>query len=180
MGLRLGRVDGPEELGVLLLVVDGAGVLVALDYGIERLMAGLRGRFGAGVALREVAEVGAAGGAVRAYLAGDLWAVDAVVVEGGGTGFQRAVWGALRRVPAGEVSTYGGLAGRLGTRGARAVGAANGRNGVNIVVPCHRLVGADGGMVGYGGGLARKRWLLAHEARFGRAGVGNGLITPRE
>jgi methylated-DNA-[protein]-cysteine S-methyltransferase len=82
-----------------------------------------------------------------------------------GTDFQRRVWEALERIPYGETAGYGELAERLGApRAPRAVGAANGRNPISIIVPCHRLVGADGGLTGYGGGLDRKRFLLALEA----------------
>ena len=85
-----------------------------------------------------------------------------------GTAFQREVWSALVDIPYGETISYGELARRVGAPGAaRAVGLANGRNPVPIVVPCHRVIGANGTLTGYGGGLDRKRWLLAHEA--GRA-----------
>jgi methylated-DNA-[protein]-cysteine S-methyltransferase len=83
-----------------------------------------------------------------------------------GTPFQLEVWAALLDLPLGTVATYGEIARQLGRpRAARAVGAANGRNPISIVVPCHRLVGAAGDLTGYGGGLERKRWLLAHERR---------------
>jgi methylated-DNA-[protein]-cysteine S-methyltransferase len=86
-----------------------------------------------------------------------------------GTPFQVAVWTALQDVPYGTTTTYGELANRLGRPSAhRAVGAANGRNPVSVIVPCHRLVGADGSLTGYGWGVERKAWLLAHE----RAHVG--------
>jgi methylated-DNA-[protein]-cysteine S-methyltransferase len=90
-----------------------------------------------------------------------------------GTSFQREVWSALLDIPLGTVATYGEIARRLGRpAAARAVGAANGRNPISIVVPCHRLVGTGGDLTGYGGGLDRKRWLLAHERRVaGRATV---------
>jgi methylated-DNA-[protein]-cysteine S-methyltransferase len=82
-----------------------------------------------------------------------------------GTAFQRAVWDLLLEIPFGETTTYGALAATLGDpRKVRAVGLANGRNPISIVVPCHRVIGADGSLVGYGGGLERKRTLLAHEA----------------
>jgi methylated-DNA-[protein]-cysteine S-methyltransferase len=85
-----------------------------------------------------------------------------------GTPFQREVWAALADIPFGETISYGELARRVGAPGAaRAVGLANGRNPVPIVVPCHRVIGADGTLTGYGGGLDRKRWLLEHES--GRA-----------
>ena len=79
------------------------------------------------------------------------------------------VWEALRRIPPGTTLTYGAMALRLGRpRGARSVGHANGANPISVVVPCHRLVGASGSLTGYGGGIARKRWLLDHEARHAR------------
>ena len=88
----------------------------------------------------------------------------AVPLEPAGTPFQRRVWEALRAIPYGATLSYSELARRLGdVRATRAVGAANGRNPIPIVVPCHRVVGADGSLTGFGGGLDRKRWLLEHE-----------------
>lgn len=82
-----------------------------------------------------------------------------------GTPFQQRVWQALSEIPFGETSSYGQLAARIGKPGAaRAVGLANNRNPISLIVPCHRVIGADGSLTGYGGGLDRKRWLLAHEA----------------
>ena len=99
-----------------------------------------------------------------AYFAGEVGALDEIAVETGGTAFQRAVWAALRRIPVGSTTSYGELARAIGAPSAvRAVGAANGANPVSLIVPCHRVIGADGRLVGYGGGLDRKRWLLAHE-----------------
>jgi methylated-DNA-[protein]-cysteine S-methyltransferase len=81
-----------------------------------------------------------------------------------GSEFQRRVWDALREIPYGETESYGALAARIGHPGsARGVGAANGQNPIAIVIPCHRVIGADGSLTGYAGGLERKRWLLAHE-----------------
>jgi methylated-DNA-[protein]-cysteine S-methyltransferase len=103
--------------------------------------------------------------AVEAYFGGDLTAFDAVVVKTGGTVFQQAVWAALRAIPAGETRSYGQLAAAIGSpRAVRAVGLANGSNPVGVIVPCHRVIGANGTLTGYAGGLERKRWLLAHEA----------------
>ena len=101
---------------------------------------------------------------LTAYFAGTLIAFDVrLALEG--TGFQRRVWDELREIPYGETISYGELARRVGRPGAyRAVGLANGRNPVALIVPCHRVIGADGSLTGYGGGLARKRWLLEHEA----------------
>jgi len=103
-------------------------------------------------------------GRLSRYFDGDVDALDDVRVAAAGTAFQRRVWAALRRIPAGETTTYGRLAAELGRAGsARAVGAANGANPVAIVVPCHRVVGADGTLTGSAWGLERKRFLLQHE-----------------
>ncbi|MFD3454484.1 methylated-DNA--[protein]-cysteine S-methyltransferase [Streptomyces sp. NPDC058691] len=97
---------------------------------------------------------------LRAYFAGELTTFD-VPLAMRGTPFQQRVWAALREIPYGTVMTYGGLADKLGSPGAsRAVGLANGRNPISIVVPCHRVIGASGSLTGYGGGLGRKRYLL--------------------
>jgi methylated-DNA-[protein]-cysteine S-methyltransferase len=102
--------------------------------------------------------------ALQRYFAGKLQAIDEIPVQTGGTPFQSNVWRALRKIPAGTTLSYGRLAMRLKCPLAvRAVGLANGSNPVSIVVPCHRLIGADGSLTGYGGGLERKRWLLEHE-----------------
>jgi methylated-DNA-[protein]-cysteine S-methyltransferase len=102
--------------------------------------------------------------ALHEYFAGDCRALDAVAVELNGTPFQRKVWEALREIPAGATLSYADLARRIGEpRAVRAVGAANGANPVAVIVPCHRVIGADGTLTGYGGGLDRKQWLLAHE-----------------
>ena len=107
-----------------------------------------------------------AGRAVSAYFAGDLAAIDPLVTATGGTPFQRRIWAALRQVPAGGTISYGALAATIGRPSAsRAVGLANGANPVAIIVPCHRIIGSSGALTGYGGGLARKRWLIDHEAR---------------
>lgn len=98
------------------------------------------------------------------YFAGDLHTIDAIPTDGGGTEFQRRVWAGLREIPCGVTISYGELATRLGDKNAmRAVGLANGRNPISIVVPCHRVIDANGSMTGYGGGMARKEWLLRHE-----------------
>ncbi|RIK91560.1 MAG: cysteine methyltransferase, partial [Proteobacteria bacterium] len=102
--------------------------------------------------------------ALAAYFAGDLGALGALAIRPGGTDFQRRVWDALRRIPAGATTSYGALAERIGRPGAcRAVGLANGANPIALVVPCHRVIGADGSLTGYAGGAPRKRWLLDHE-----------------
>ena len=104
---------------------------------------------------------------LTAYFARDLKEFD-ITVSVAGSPFQQEVWAALRTIPYGESWSYGQLAAAIGRpKASRAVGLANGRNPVSIVVPCHRVVGSTGGLTGYGGGLERKRWLLDHEA--GRA-----------
>ncbi|HDL17003.1 MAG TPA: methylated-DNA--[protein]-cysteine S-methyltransferase [Rhizobiales bacterium] len=103
--------------------------------------------------------------ALDAYFAGNFVPVNDIPVYTTGTVFQQAVWRALRNIPAGTTLSYSALAKNLGRpKAVRAVGTANGANPVGIVIPCHRVIGMDGSMAGYGGGLARKRWLLAHEA----------------
>lgn len=102
--------------------------------------------------------------ALRAYVDGDLRALDGLEVDTGGTDFQQRVWRALREIPVGSTWSYRDLAEAVGARTAtRAVGSANGKNPVSLVVPCHRVIRSDGNLGGYGGGLERKSWLLAHE-----------------
>ena len=102
--------------------------------------------------------------ALARYFSGDLHAIDELPVETTGTPFQREVWHALRTIPCGTTISYGKLAEQIGHPSAvRAVGTANGANPIAIVVPCHRVIGADGSLTGYGGGIERKRWLLNHE-----------------
>jgi methylated-DNA-[protein]-cysteine S-methyltransferase len=154
----------PSPIGTIVLAVrDGA--LCALQFaerwGHDRPP--LAHRFG-GVTLRRAEDPAGACGRLAAYFAGDLHALDGLAVDAGGTPFQRRVWAALREIPPGETISYQTLARRVGAPAAvRAVGAANGANPVGIVVPCHRVIGADGRLVGYAGGLDRKRWLLTHE-----------------
>ncbi len=102
---------------------------------------------------------------LRAYFAGRLVSFE-LPLNPAGTAFQKSVWQALLAVPHGATASYGEIAAAVGNpRAARAVGLANGRNPIAIVVPCHRIIGRDGSLTGYGGGLDRKRWLLAHEQR---------------
>jgi methylated-DNA-[protein]-cysteine S-methyltransferase len=102
------------------------------------------------------------------YFAGALAVFD-LPLDPAGTPFQRQVWDELVRIPIGETISYGELARRVGRPGsARAVGAANGQNPISIVIPCHRVIGSDGKLTGYGGGLPRKAWLLDHEAGMAR------------
>lgn len=106
----------------------------------------------------------AAGAAFAAYFAGDLDALAGLPLAPRGTEFQQTVWAALRAIPVGHTITYTELAERIGKPSAtRAVGTANGRNPLGVIIPCHRVVAIGGKLGGYAGGLPRKRWLLAHE-----------------
>jgi methylated-DNA-[protein]-cysteine S-methyltransferase len=144
------------------------GALCALGWTNQRarIVEELERRFGA----LEPIETPDPAGALRAltcYAEGDVTALDAIAVDTGGTEFQCRVWRALREIPAGTTISYAELARRVGdARAMRAVGAANGRNPVAIVIPCHRVIASDGSLHGYGGGLDRKRALLDHERRF--------------
>jgi methylated-DNA-[protein]-cysteine S-methyltransferase len=102
--------------------------------------------------------------AINSYFAGELTAIDTLPVQTAGTPFQREVWRTLRKIPCGTTVSYGKLAEQIGRPTAvRAVGLANGSNPIGVVVPCHRVIGANGTLTGYGGGMERKRWLLQHE-----------------
>ena len=168
LALTLDRIDTP--VGQILLVTDADGAVRALDFHdfeprMMRLLARHCGAFvlAAGEAPAAVRE------AVLAYFSGDARALDGLTVKTGGTDFQRSVWAALRSIPAGETWSYGQLATAIGKPSAvRAVGLANGANPVGVIVPCHRVVGANGTLTGYAGGLERKRWLLAHEGAASR------------
>jgi methylated-DNA-[protein]-cysteine S-methyltransferase len=160
--LALSRV--PSPLGELFLVTQGER-LCALDFDdcAARLRAFLGRRY-ADESVALTANPGVNGTVVAAYFDGDLGAVLRAEIAWRATPFQRTVWQALRRIPAGSTLTYGGLAQQINNpRAQRAVGHANGANPCAIVIPCHRLVGADGSLTGYAGGLRRKRWLLDHE-----------------
>jgi O-6-methylguanine DNA methyltransferase len=162
MQLQLDRFATP--LGDLLLVFDDEG-LRALDFADfePRMHRLLRLHYGA-VTLINAPAPASITGPLTAYFAGDAAALDSIAVATGGTDFQRKVWAALRTIPAGETWSYGALANRIGSPGAsRAVGMANGSNPIGIVVPCHRVIGANGTLTGYAGGVERKRWLLSHE-----------------
>lgn len=154
----------PSPLGTILLVSDGPALL-ALEFedGRNWLSRHLQRHYPDHELTPGRCAVR---GRLDAYFAGDLTAIDTIAVRAAGTGFQHRVWTALRTIPPGATTTYGELAARLGIPGAsRAVGLANGANPISIVVPCHRVIGADGRLTGYGGGLERKSWLLRHEAR---------------
>ena len=154
--LVLSWLDSP--IGPLALACDGDGVLRGLSFG-----AGL-----VGAMRREYPTATLADGSLAAYFDGDRealtrapWSLDGAVA---GDGFQARVWRALSEVPAGVTISYGEMARRAGEPGAaQAAGTALNRNPIPLVLACHRVIGADGALVGFGGGLERKGWLLRHE-----------------
>ena len=161
--LALTRFGSP--LGEILLVTDQKGVLRALDFHDHegRMNRLLRLHCGQ-IKMRDGKPSPSITRALSAYFAGDHAALAGISVLTGGTTFQRTVWAALRDIPIGATKSYGAIAAVVGNPGAsRAVGLANGSNPVAIVVPCHRVVGANAALTGFGGGLHRKRWLLEHE-----------------
>lgn len=168
--LMMNRMATP--IGDMLIIADDLGNLRSIDWTEHepRLQRCLQIQFGEnGFRLDIVPDPGGFTTVLRRYFDGELSAIDRLPVEPGGTPFQREVWNALRKIPCGTTISYGQLARRIGRpQAVRAVGLANGSNPVPIVVPCHRVIGSDGSLTGYGGGLNRKRWLLEHEGRQGR------------
>ncbi len=162
--VRLRTDDVPSPVGPLRIVADDHCV-VALEFADDeqRLQHYLRRRYGEFVITRVRDPLGVSA-KLRRYLRGDLAALDDIAVDPRGTPFQELVWRELRGIPPGSTRSYGALAARIGNPSAsRAVGLANSRNPIAIVVPCHRVIGADGSLTGYAGGIERKRWLLEHE-----------------
>lgn len=160
--LLIDTISSP--IGALLLVADGKS-LCALDYADceQRMRKLLQGRY-ENIRWQEASDPCGFSSTLRAYLDGDVNAIDRIPINPGGTPFQQQVWAALRTIPSGTVMTYGDMAAKLGRPAAyRAVGMINALNPIAIVVPCHRLVGANGALTGYAGGLERKHWLLEHE-----------------
>jgi methylated-DNA-[protein]-cysteine S-methyltransferase len=156
------RIETP--IGDMILVARD-GVLLLLEFvdASDRVAREMRARFGE-VELQEASNPFGLSDMVRDYFAGRIQAIDTLIADGGGSAFEQQVWKELRKIPAGSTASYGDIARTLGDVGfSRAVGIANARNPVAIVVPCHRVIGSDGSMTGYGGGLHRKEWLLRHE-----------------
>jgi methylated-DNA-[protein]-cysteine S-methyltransferase len=159
----IGRLQTP--IGTALLVTDADGVLRALDWEEyePRMKQLLRLQYGV-VVLKDARSPADLRAALSAYFKGDLASLKTIKWRVAGTPFQRKVWTALVKIPVGTTRSYGRLAAQLGMpRAVRAVGHANGSNPISVVVPCHRLIGGNGALVKYGGGLERKRWLLEHE-----------------
>ena len=175
--LAIDTLESP--LGDLLAVFDAEDRLWALDFEdhAERMRRLLRTQQGVVDAPAQRRAPGSLRTAFDAYFAGELAALDALAVHAGGSAFQRSVWAALREIPPGTTTSYGELARRLGHPNAsRAVGRANGSNPIGIVVPCHRVIGVSGALTGYGGGIERKRWLLAHEREAGQGLSGVSML----
>jgi methylated-DNA-[protein]-cysteine S-methyltransferase len=154
----------PSPIGPLALAVHGGALVrLELEYDAARLLRELARRFG-DVELEPTVDAAGVAARLARYFAGELRALDEIEVDPGGTPFQRSVWLKLREIPPGRTWSYAELARAVGRPSAvRAVGAANGANPIAIVLPCHRVIGSDGSLTGYGGGLDRKQWLLRHE-----------------
>jgi methylated-DNA-[protein]-cysteine S-methyltransferase len=165
--LFIDRIESP--IGTILVVHDPEGRMRALDFHdheprMRRLLRRHYGDEGINHVLQDRRAPGTIRHALAWYFDGDLSAIDSIPVATRGTPFQRDVWAALRAIQPGTTISYGALARQLGRPASvRAVGLANGANPIGIVVPCHRVIGADASLTGYGGGIDRKRWLLTHE-----------------
>jgi methylated-DNA-[protein]-cysteine S-methyltransferase len=155
--LYLDRLATP--IGDAMIVADEDGYLRALDWAdhqddmLRTLRAPEAGVIPCAIKTR-----------LRDYFDGDISSLRAIEWRTAGTSFQQAVWASLTAIAPGETRSYGALATILGCpKAVRAVGRANGANPISVVVPCHRVIGNDGSLTGYGGGIERKRWLLRHE-----------------
>jgi methylated-DNA-[protein]-cysteine S-methyltransferase len=172
LSLLLDRLSTP--IGDLHIVADREGNLRATFWADEEedLRRVLERHYrGMQVELERAGDPHSLTSRLAAYFAGELHAIDSLPVETAGTAFQREVWRALREIPCGTTLSYGELARRIGRPAAvRAVGLANGSNPIGVVVPCHRVIGSNGSLTGYGGGIERKRWLLDHERPQGQLG----------
>lgn len=181
--LFIDRTNTP--LGELLLVGDDAGNLRAVDWTDyeSRMLRLLRLHYGTnGFKLEPAHNPHGLGDVIDRYFAGEVEVINDISVQTAGTPFQRSVWNELRKIPSGAAISYGKLAEQIARpKAVRAVGLANGSNPIGIVVPCHRVIGADGSLTGYGGGLERKQWLLEHERKHAQSEskAGLGLKQPR-
>ena len=171
--IRFAVVD--TELGEFGLAVSDAGLRALVLPGPD-LRSRLLAACGTGDAVEDPDAVKDLAGRLRAYCRGESVSFDDLTLDVHGTPFQAAVWAATRAIPRGQTRTYGQVAAQVGRPGAsRAVGAAEGANPVAIVVPCHRVVGSDGALRGFGGGLPLKARLLALESRDGYSQQDLGL-----
>ena len=166
MNVDVTEVASPIGTITLALHAGRVCALTCSDHW-EQQRAALQRRLGR-IELRDSDAEGDVVQRLQAYFAGDLAALDRVRVEPSGTAFQQRVWTALRSIPPGHTASYRDVEHAIGAPSAvRAVGAANGANPIWLVIPCHRVIGADGSLTGYGGGIERKRWLIEHERRAG-------------
>lgn len=176
--LLMDRIDTP--IGTMLIAADTEGNLRVADWTDheDRMRHLLRRQYGqSGFRLDPVRDPNGLTSAMGRYFAGELGAIETLPVQTAGTPFQQKVWRALREIPCGTTASYAQLAERIGQPTAvRAVGLANGSNPVGVVVPCHRVIGSNGSLTGYGGGIERKRWLLKHE---GIPGVRGAFLVGR-
>jgi methylated-DNA-[protein]-cysteine S-methyltransferase len=165
--LRIDRLDTP--IGEMLIVTDRKDNLRAVDWSDyeNRMHHLLRLHYGEnGFTFESGQNASAVTFALSKYFRGELSAIDTLAVQTGGTPFQREVWRALRTIPCGTTISYAQLAEQISRpKAVRAVGLANSANPIGVVVPCHRVIGANGSLTGYGGGIERKSWLLKHEAK---------------
>jgi methylated-DNA-[protein]-cysteine S-methyltransferase len=185
--LFIDKVESP--IGTILLIHDSEERLRALDFHdyeprMRRLLRVQWGQDGCDFVIKNRPAPSVTRNALAGYFAGNLTMIDAVPVTTAGTSWQRDVWAGLREIRPGMTLSYGALARKLGhPNSVRAVGLANGANPIAIVVPCHRVIGTDGSLSGYGGGISRKRWLLTHEGadfddKDGRAHSARRAKTP--
>jgi methylated-DNA-[protein]-cysteine S-methyltransferase len=168
--LLIDRVDTP--IGEMLIVADREGNLRSVGWADHEtgMLHLLHHHYGEnGFRLEPARNPNGLTHAISRYFEGELTAIDTLPVQTAGTAFQREVWRALRNIPCGTTVSYADVAKQIARPAAvRAVGLANGSNPVGIVVPCHRVIGANGSLTGYGGGIGRKAWLLEHEGRASR------------
>jgi methylated-DNA-[protein]-cysteine S-methyltransferase len=164
----------PTPIGEMVLAADQEGNLRAIDWSdydprMSRLLERYYGK--GGFTFEPAGNPHGLRDKINRYFAGEINVIDEIPTETRGTQFQRDVWDKLREIPSGSTISYGELAEQIDRRRAvRAVGLANGSNPIGIVVPCHRVIGSNGSLTGYGGGLERKRWLLEHERKFFSSG----------
>jgi methylated-DNA-[protein]-cysteine S-methyltransferase len=167
LSLLIDRFDTP--IGEMVIVADHDGNLRAVEWTDheDRLHRSLRLHYGHnGFRLEPASNPSGLSDVMKRYFAGELASIDELSVRTAGTPFQRDVWRALREIPHGTTVSYSRLAEKIGRpKAVRAVGLANGSNPIGVVVPCHRVVGSNGALTGYGGGIERKRWLLQHEIK---------------
>jgi methylated-DNA-[protein]-cysteine S-methyltransferase len=157
----------PTPAGEMIVIADAEGNLRVIDWTEheDRMKILLDRQYGRGTyTLKPARDPGGLTSAMRRYFKGDLSVIEKLPTKTAGTPFQRSVWKALRKIKCGSTISYAELARRIGKpKAVRAVGLANGQNPVSVVVPCHRVIGSNGSLTGYGGGLPRKKWLLEHE-----------------